>query len=479
MESTSNRKKYLAKNTALFALNSVGTNMITFFLVPIYTAALSTSDYGTADLVSTIATVLVPIMTLNIGEAVMRFSLDENADYNKIMSVGIVVAIASMCVGACAFPIIGNIQSLKTYGIYIVLYCVTQGIYQIAVCYLRGTEQLTYFAIGNIIHVIATASFNILFLIVFKMGLPGYFTAYILGYIVGTVYAVFKGKILNVLRKFEFDISLEKAMVRYSIVLVPTSLMWWIMNSSDRIMVTAMVGIAANGIYAVSYKVPTIVSTMSTVFNQAWSYSAIKESKSKDSEEFNNRMFNSFFQFQILVTSGLLLIIRPFIKVYVSAAYYESWKYTPYLLVGYFFMSLGTFLSTSYTVHKDSRGFLISGMAGAIINVALNSVLIPVIGVAGAALATCVSYFSVFAYRVVDTRKYVKIKIVRTRYLLGIGIMILMASTLIFDFACSGLFLILEFVMVLFLEKDYIFKILKLAISVAKRWLYKNNENSM
>ena len=115
MESTSNRKKYLAKNTALFALNSVGTKMITFFLVPIYTAALSTSDYGTADLVSTIATVLVPIMTLNIGEAVMRFSLDENADYNKIMSVGIVVAIASMCVGACAFPIIGNIQSLKTY----------------------------------------------------------------------------------------------------------------------------------------------------------------------------------------------------------------------------------------------------------------------------------------------------------------------------------------------------------------------------
>ena len=473
MESTNDRKKYLAKNTALFALNSIGTKMITFFLVPIYTAALTTSDYGTADLVSTIATVLVPIMTLNIGEAVMRFSLDENADYNKIMSVGIVLAIISMIFGACTFPIIRAIQSIKSYGIYIVLYCVTQGIYQIAVCYLRGTEQLTYFAIGNIIHVIATAFFNILFLIILKIGLPGYFTAYILGYIAGTVYAIFRGKILNVLHRFEFDSSLAKSMVRYSIVLVPTSLMWWIMNSSDRIMVTAMVGIAANGIYAVSYKVPTIVSTMSTVFNQAWSYSAIKESKSQDSEEFNNQMFDSFFQFQILVTSGLLLIIRSFIKVYVSAAYYESWKYTPYLLIGYFFMSLGTFLSTSYTVHKDSRGFLISGMAGAIINVALNGVLIPVIGVAGAALATCLSYFSVFVYRIVDTRKYVRIKIVRTRYLVGIGIMILMASTLLFDSAHSGLLLMLEFVLILFVEKDYIFKILKLVISIAKRTVIK------
>ena len=80
------RGKYLAKNTALFALGNIGTKMISFFLVPIYTNALSTSEYGVTDLIASICTVLVPILTCNIGESVMRFALDEDADYDKIMN---------------------------------------------------------------------------------------------------------------------------------------------------------------------------------------------------------------------------------------------------------------------------------------------------------------------------------------------------------------------------------------------------------
>ena len=94
-------------------------------------------------------------------------------------------------------------------------------------------------------------------------------------------------------------------------------------------MVTAMVGAAANGIYAISYKVPTVLSAMSTVFNQAWSYSAIKEDKSEDRVSFNNRMFDKIFRLQIILTTGLLMVIKPFIAVYVSDAYYTSWRYTP------------------------------------------------------------------------------------------------------------------------------------------------------
>ena len=54
-----------------------------------------------------------------------------------------------------------------------------------------------------------------------------------------------------------------------SVVLIPNTFMWWIMNSSDRVMVTYMIGAAANGIYAVSYKLPTLVSTLTGIFNQA------------------------------------------------------------------------------------------------------------------------------------------------------------------------------------------------------------------
>ena len=99
------RGKYLAKNTALFALGNIGTKMISFFLVPIYTNALSTSEYGVTDLIASICTVLVPILTCNIGESVMRFALDEDADYDKIMNIGNLFMIISMVVGGLIVPI--------------------------------------------------------------------------------------------------------------------------------------------------------------------------------------------------------------------------------------------------------------------------------------------------------------------------------------------------------------------------------------
>ena len=454
------RKKYLLKNTALFALNSIGTRLITFLLVPVYTAALTTSDYGAADLVSTIATILVPILTLNIGEAVMRFSLDDNADYDRIMSVGISVGVISSLVSLVIFPITKAFPSVADYSLFITLYCISQGVYHIVVCYLRGTEQLVHFAITNIVHVFSTAIFNIVFLIVLKRGLEGYFVSYLLGYSVGIVYAVFFGRVYRVFYRFKPDYTLAKQMAKYSIVLVPTSFMWWIMNSSDRIMVTAMVGIAANGIYAISYKVPTIVSALSTVFNQAWSYSAIKEDKSSDREEFNNRAFNAFVNFQAIITGGLLMIIKPFLSFYVSADYFEAWRYTPYLIVGYLFMSLGTFLSTSYTVNKDSKGFLFSGMSGAAINIVLNWIMIPIIGVSGAAFATCISYITVFIYRAFDTRKYLRLDLFNRVYLLEILVVLAMAITLILNPLNCQYVLIIEFLLLLVIARRFILEML-------------------
>ena len=91
----------------------------------------------------------------------------------------------------------------------------------------------------------------------------------------------------------------------------------------------------------------------------------------------------------------------------------------PFLIVGCVSITLGTFMSTSYTVHKDSKGFLMSGLFGGILNIILNFLLIPIIGVYGAALATCISYVSVFVFRVFNTRKYMKYKVLTKEFLIG------------------------------------------------------------
>lgn len=200
-------------------------------------------------------------------------------------------------------------------------------------------------------------------------------------------------------------------MIKYSIVLIPNSFMWWIMNSSDRVMVSSMVGIAANGIYAVSYKLPTLVSTLTTIFNQAWSYSAIREEGTEDENEYNNKIFRTLIGIVMLIGIGLITFMKPFLSIYVAKEYYAAWKYTPFLTVGCVYLTLATFMATSYTVHKDSFGYLFSGMFGAIFNIVMNLALIPLIGVYGAAIATCISYMLVFVFRLFHTRKYIRYNI--------------------------------------------------------------------
>lgn len=460
------RNKYLLKNTVIFSIGNFGTKIISFFLVPLYTNILTTREYGTADLIYTIGMVLVPLLTLNIGESIMRFALDKDADCDKIMSTGITILIFGAIIGLLILPIANLFENVSDYSIYIYLYTLTLAFSQIFLCYLRGKEFLLKYSIGNIIQSLTIAIFNIIFLIGMKKGIEGYLMAYILANVCTGLYGFWAGKVNLVIKKYSIDIELSKNMIKYSVVLIPNSFMWWIMNSSDRMMVSAMISVTANGVYAVAYKIPTLLSTITTIFNQAWSYSAIREDESEDKEEYNNRVYDNLVTIVIVVATGLLMIMKPFLSVYVGKEYYAAWHYVPYLIVGFVFMTLGSFIATSYTVHKDSMGFLISGTVGAIINLILNFILIPMMGVSGAAFATCISYFGVFVYRIKDTQKYIKLRVFKRKQICGYALLILSAMTCYLDNCIGQTLLVIEFICIILLNKEFVKGMLKIIFKI-------------
>lgn len=467
------RAKYLAKNTFIFALSNIATKAITFFLVPIYTAVLSTYEYGIVDLTSTVITIAVPIVTLNICEAVMRFALDKDADKDKITQIGTNVYLIGCIVAILVIPICGFFENLSSYGASIYMYLIAMAGSQLYLCDLRGKELLFKYSIGNILQTLLVAVLNIVFLVVFKMGVTGYFSAYTIACFVTMIYALAVGRGYKTFRLKQMDRTIFKSMAKYSIVLIPNSFMWWIMNSSDRIMVSTMVGVAANGIYAISYKLPSIVSIVTSVFNQAWSYSAIKEEGAKDETKFNNKIFVYLTSVSMFIGIALCTFMKPFLTIYVSNAYYEAWKYTPFLIIGCVYMTLGTFMSTSYTVHKDSFGFLFSATFGAIFNIAFNYILIPHIQVYGAALATCVSYILVFVFRLIHTRKYLKYNVKNKEFILG-SIMLFASGALMFSDSIYGqiaqvIILVLSAIFYAYAEKSLILRL----NATLKQALYK------
>lgn len=430
-EKSESRGKYLAKNTAIFAIGNIASRLISFFLVPLYTNILTTSEYGVVDLINTVCTVLAPILILNISEAVMRFALDKDADCKKIMSIGLTVFASSIIIGLLILPISSMFSDIAPYAIDVYFYTITLAGSQLFLCYLRGKEQLALYSAGSILHTLTIALFNILFLAVMHKGIKGYFLAYIFSNIITIVFSFIAGNVLEVIKNYRLDIKMAKSMAKYSVVLIPNTFMWWIMNSSDRVMVTAMVGSAANGIYAISYKLPTLISTLTGIFNQAWGYSAIRENGAEDESEYNNGVFKSLISIAMLMGIGLITIMKPFLSIYVEKSYYVAWKYTPFLVIGCVYLTLGTFMSTTYNVHKDSKGFLISATIGAVVNIGLNFLLIPKFRVYGAAIATCISYIVVFLFRYFHTRKYIRFNIKNNEFIMG-TILLLSSSLIMF-----------------------------------------------
>lgn len=399
------RFKYLMKNTLLFALGSFGSRIVVFLLVPLYTGVLLPEEYGTVDLLFTLCTILGPIITLNISEGVMRFCLDKDADREKILANTFFIILFGAVIGMLLVPISRLCSISVGYGVLLYSCSLFIACAQVFLYYLRGIEKPFLYSVGCIIQTFFIAFFSILFLVILKWGIHGYFRAYLCANMITCLYCMIVGeiKIIDICKK-GIDKSLLNSMLKYSIALIPNTFMWWIMNASDRVMVSTMIGTAANGLYSVSYKIPGLVSVCNTIFNQAWSYSAIKESDSQDRVEYASRVFEILAIFSATVSIIILIFLKPVMRMYVQESYYMAWKYSPILLLGNYFLILGSFVgSTTYTVDKNSVGMLKSGVVGAIPNIILNAILIPIIGISGAAIATCISYFIVTAYRIYDT----------------------------------------------------------------------------
>ena len=146
------RNKYLFKNTIIFAIGNFASKFISFFLVPLYTNILSTSDYGTVDLISTICMVLVPLFSLNISESIMRFGLDKNNNEKDIGKIANKTFLISALIGLSIIPILWTIDNTKDLSILIYLYFITSMGSQIFLSVLKGNEKLKLYTCGNVLN---------------------------------------------------------------------------------------------------------------------------------------------------------------------------------------------------------------------------------------------------------------------------------------------------------------------------------------
>lgn len=432
-------KKYkeLLKNIGVLTLSNFGSKLLSFFLIPLYTAVLTTEEYGNFDFISVTISLLIPLLTINIAEGAWRYLLDEKlGDDKKKQICGIsfkitIYSIIFVFVLICINNYFNISLIVKNYSIYFILYYAVSVLYQFAQNITRGFDRLNNIAISGIINSILMLSLNLLFLLVFDLKLDGYFLSNILANIISTIYLFLSAKIHRNLRMKNDDQKLKKELTDYSKPLMLNSIGWWVNSVSDRYVVTFICGVAANGIYSIAYKIPSIMSIIQSIFNQSWTISATKNLKDKNSTDYFNNIYKYYNLIMVASCSILIIFSKLLARLMYLNEFYVAWKYMPFLMIALVFGGLSGVLGGMFSAVKDSKIMGKTTIIGAIVNIFGNIVLVYNFGVIGAAISTAFSYFIVWVIRINYLKKYINLSIEIKKDLLVYCLLIIQAILLL------------------------------------------------
>lgn len=406
--------KKLASNTLIFAIGTFSSKVLSFLLMPFVTRMMGTGDYGSADLVQQTVNVLIPIVTLQVNSAALRFSLDRAKDKGDVFTVGVRTTLAGFVVFLLfCYPIsliTINDFNLGEYILLIIVFVLVSSFRQLCQQFVRGSGYVKLFAVDGIISTATTLAFTILFLGPFKWGVTGYILAIVASDACSVIFFAVTAKLHRYIKPKLLEKTITGQMLKYCVPLIPTVILWWIINVSDRYMITYFVGSSANGLYTAASKIPNFVILFSQIFIDAWQLSAVDEQENKEARaHFFTKVFRVYSGGVFAVASGLILFCQLITKILVSDTFYDSWQYVPILIIATTYSCIVNFLASVYMAEKKSVMSLLTASSGAITNIVLNFLFIPVMGANGAAVATVCAFLVVFITRGANTRKYIKI----------------------------------------------------------------------
>ena len=298
--------------------------------------------------------------------------------------------------------------------------------------------------------------FNLIFIAKLEWGVTGFLLSVMLSDLCSGVMVWF---IARHGRYFSFrylDKELLRVMLRFSLPLIPTAIMWLITGFSDRLFIRHMLSDTAAGVYGAAAKLPNLISMVSTIFFQAWNMSAISENDSAGRSKFYSQVYDAYISILFVAGAGIIAFVKPLSALIINtdkdAAYESAYLFTPMLVVAVLLMCFNQFLSSIYTVSRHTQNSFWTSLVAAVLNLLLNALLIPKFGVHGAIAATFVSYFICYLIRIVDTQQYISFRIAHGRFLINLLILFAMCEVILHVKAMTALWLGLGLVIITLLN---------------------------
>lgn len=406
-----NREKELAKNTLIITIGRICTQMITFFLLPLYTTILTTEEYGIVDLLNSLVMFLIPIISLQLEQAVFRKLIDNRKNNNqikKIISSTFLFILSSLILYICIFSFF-SIFIENQYKYFLLSNVIIILIANVLLQIIRGLGNNKGYSVASFISATVTVILNVVLVALLKWGAYGMLLATFIGNLSSIVYLCFKIKIVRFIDLKEARKSLIIEMIKYSFPLIPNAISWWIFDSSDRIIVSTFLGVSQNGILSASYKFSNVFIVIYNIFNMTWTESAALHISDEDKDEFFSNIINKALKFFIPLAYIIIAVMPIIFPIMINNKFQEAYNHIFILLISSIFNVIAGLLSVIYIAKKETKKIAKSSMLAALINLIINIFLIRYIGLFAASISTLVSYFVLMIYRIIDVKKYIKL----------------------------------------------------------------------
>lgn len=405
------KKEELLKNTFIIFIGKFSTQFLTFLLLPLYTKFLDSSDYGTIDLIMTYITLFVPILTIQYEMGTFRYLIDNRN--NQIMQDKIIynslkfflnITLLCLTVGLI-LPLVVKIKNFY----YIVMCIIAMMFSNLLMQIARGIGKNTNYSITCFIVGISNIILNIIMIVVLKFDGKSILISSFLSNIIGTIYLFFKLKIYKKINKKSSDTEITRDIIKYSWPLVPNTISWWLINVSDRTIVTFLISSSANGFYAISTKFSAIISSILNIFNLSWTESASLHINDVDRDEFFSNINDDILRLMSSVCLLLISFMPILFPIFINEKYIDAYQYVPINILASFFNCIVSIYSSIYIAKKMTKQVADTSFFAALINIIVDLILIKYIGLYAASISTAVAFIVMSIYRSINLKNIVKI----------------------------------------------------------------------
>jgi O-antigen/teichoic acid export membrane protein len=426
----------LARHSAIYGLGGLVSRVLAVLLLPLYTAYLTTADYGKIETLVAGTTVLAILLRAGISSAFFRFYFDSPDPEARrlVLRTSFWFTMTTATAGLVAGTLLAQSISSLLFGTgddWELVVAALAGLwaqmnYEQLTALFRVEERSTAFVLASLANILLTVGATVLLVVVLDEGPLGVLVGNLAGTLV--VYLALVGYRREQLG-LQLDRGLLREMNRFGLPLVPSALFLWTTNFSDRFFLVTLSDPAEVGRYSLGVRIASVMVLLLTAFRTAWP--AFAYSLEDDREA--RRTYGFVLTYLLLLASWMALalsLLAPWLVRWLAPSNPDFWPaeevvaplaFAAVAFAGYVVMAIGV-----GRARRTQFNWVVTGLA-AIVNVALNLLLIPPFGMEGAAVATVVSYVVMFAGMTVNAQMVYRVPYQWRRAATVVGVAVALA----------------------------------------------------